>query len=358
MTTGRERDLQLEIGHVLFIDIVGYSKLLINEQSEVLHELNDLVRATERVRAADAAGKLIRLPAGDGMALVFRDSPEGPAESALEIAQALKSHPAVQVRMGIHSGPVNEIVDVNERSNIAGAGINIAQRVMDCGDAGHILLSKRVADDLAQYRHWQPLLHDLGECEVKHGTVISVANLYTDELGNPAVPEKFQQIEEKDQTALAPSPARGKPPLLTLVILICVLIGLAIVAVIFAPAAAKFFSRQRALAPNPASSASPIAIAPAIPQKSIAVLPFENLSDDKQNSYFTEGVQDEILSHLARIADLKVISRTSVMQYKSGVARNLGEIGGALGVAHVLEGSVQRAGARVRVIAQLGRHPQ
>ncbi len=354
MTTGRERDLQLEIGHVLFIDIVGYSRLLINEQSEVLHELNDLVRATERVRAADAAGKLLRLPAGDGMALVFRDSPEGPAESALEIAQALKSHPAVQVRMGIHSGPVNEIVDVNERSNIAGAGINIAQRVMDCGDAGHILLSKRVADDLAQYRHWQPLLHDLGECEVKHGTVISVANLYTEELGNPKVPEKFQQIKEKPQTAVSPpSSARSKPLLITLAILICLLIGLAIAAVIFAPAATKFFSQKRAAAPTPAPSASPTVTAPAIPEKSIAVLPFENRSEDKQNAFFTDGVQDEILTNLAKIADLKVISRTSVMLYKSGNPRNLREIGQQLGVAHLLEGSVQRVANRVRVNAQL-----
>ena len=347
------REIELQIGHVLFIDLVGYSKLLINEQSEVLHELNDLVRATERVRTADAAGKLIRLPAGDGMALVFRDSPEGPAECALEIAQALKSHPAVQVRMGIHSGPVNEIVDVNERSNIAGAGINIAQRVMDCGDAGHILLSKRVADDLAQYRHWQPLLHDLGECQVKHGAVISVANLYTEELGNPAVPEKFQEIIEKDRTALPPSPARRKPLLLTPVILICVLVGLAVVAVIFAPAARKFFSRQRAITPNPATSASPMAIATAIPEKSIAVLPFENRSEEKANAFFADGVQDEILTNLAKIADLKVISRTSVMLYKSGNPRNLREIGQQLGVAHVLEGSVQRSGNQVRVNAQL-----
>jgi TolB-like protein/class 3 adenylate cyclase/Flp pilus assembly protein TadD len=352
MAEGEKTKMQLEIGHVLFIDIVGYSKLLINEQSEVLHKLNDVVRGTERVRAADAAGKLIRLPAGDGMALVFRDSPEAPAECALEIAQALKSHPEVQVRMGIHSGPVNEIVDVNQRANIAGGGINIAQRVVDCGDAGHILLSKRVADDLAQYRHWQPLLHDLGECEVKHGTVISVANLYTDELGNSKVPEKFRQAKAETPVA-TPSPAPSKPLLITLAILLCLLIGLAIVAAIFAPAATKFFSHQRAAAPNPALSASPTARAAAIPEKSIAVLPFENRSEEKANAYFADGVQDEILTDLAKIAELKVISRTSVMLYKSGNPRNLREIGQQLGVAHILEGSVQRAGSRVRVNAQL-----
>ncbi len=349
MATGRERDLQLEIGHVLFIDIVGYSRLLINEQSEVLHELNDLVRGTERVRAADAADKLIRLPSGDGMALVFRDSPEAPAECALEIAQALKSHPEVQVRMGVHSGPVSEVVDVNERSNIAGAGINIAQRVMDCGDAGHILLSKRVSNDLAQYRHWQPLLHDLGECEVKHGTVIAVANLYTEELGNREVPAKFRPAKQKKEISAAPSPTRRKPLLIALAIVICLLSGLAIVRVIFAPTGTKISSHQHATAP----SASPAATAPAIPEKSIAVLPFENRSEEKANTYFADGVQDEILTDLAKIADLKVISRTSVMLYKSGNARNLREIGQQLGVAHVLEGSVQRAGNRVRVNAQL-----
>ncbi len=354
MCPAPNQNLQLEIGHVLFIDIVGYSKLLINEQIEVLEKLNELVRATERVRAAEAAGKLMRLPAGDGMALVFRDSPEAAAQCALEIAAALKSYPEVQVRMGIHSGPINEVADVNQRANIAGGGINIAQRVMDCGDAGHILLSKRVADDLAQYRHWQPLLHDLGECEVKHGTVISVANLYTTELGNPKVPEKFQRAKENEQTAVPTgSAARSKPRLITLAILICLLIGLAIVAVIFAPAAPKFFSQQRAAAPNAAPSAAPIASTPAIPEKSIAVLPFENLSENKENAFFADGVQDEILTYLAKVAELKVISRTSVIGYRDISGRNLRKIGQELAVAHLLEGSVQRAGNRVRINAQL-----
>src|SRR5437870_5954959 len=178
MSTDKTR---LEIVHVLFIDIVGYSKLLVKQQSELLRELNEVVSGTKEFREAESAGKLIRLPTGDGMALVFRTDPEAPAECAMEIARALKNHPAIQLRMGIHSGPVNEVADVNQRANIAGAGINMAQRVMDCGDAGHILISKHVAEDLEQYGHWQPHLHDLGECEVKHGVRVSVVNLYTDD---------------------------------------------------------------------------------------------------------------------------------------------------------------------------------
>ena len=186
-------DLKFEIAHVLFIDIVGYSKLRINQQSELLRELNEIVSGTSQFREADTEGKLIRLPTGDGMALVFRTNPEAPAWCALEISQALKSHANIQLRMGVHSGLVNEVADVNQRANIAGAGINIAQRVMDCGDAGHILISKHAAEDLEQYEHWQPHLHDLGECEVKHGVRVHVVNLYTDELGNPEVPDKFKQ---------------------------------------------------------------------------------------------------------------------------------------------------------------------
>src|SRR5438034_2116869 len=191
MAAEEKTKLRLEIAHVLFIDIVGYSKLRINQQSEILRELNEIVSGTNEFRGADAEGKLIRLPTGDGMALVFRNSPEAPAQCALEISQALKSHPNIPLRMGIHSGSVNEIADVNQRANIAGAGINVAQRVMDCGDAGHILISKHAAEDLEQYDQWQPYLHDLGQCEVKHGDRLHVVNLYTNELGNPAVPEKF-----------------------------------------------------------------------------------------------------------------------------------------------------------------------
>jgi class 3 adenylate cyclase len=193
MSADSESDARLEIGHVLFMDLVGYSKLLLDEQRELQQQLSQIVRNTEQVRAAEAVSKLIRIPVGDGMALVFFNSPEAPVRCAIEISRALKSHPELQLRMGIHSGPVNEIRDVNDRTNIAGAGINIAQRVMDCADAGHILLSKRVADDLAQSRQWQPHLHELGECAVKHGVSISVVNLFTDELGNPQVPEKIKR---------------------------------------------------------------------------------------------------------------------------------------------------------------------
>src|SRR6266446_1434649 len=189
-------DVKFEIGHVLFIDIVGYSKLLINEQSEQIQKLKEIVRETEQFRLAETEGKLLRLPTGDGGALVFRTSPEAPALCALEISKALKGHPELRVRMGIHSGPVNEVTDLNEQANIAGAGINIAQRVMDCGDAGHILVSKHVADDLEQYEHWRRLLHELGPCEVKHGVRIDIANLYSNEVGNPALPKKFQTLKK------------------------------------------------------------------------------------------------------------------------------------------------------------------
>src|SRR5256714_3704880 len=203
MSAKSSSDVKFEIGHVLFIDIVGYSKLLINEQSEQIQQLKQILRGSEQVRLAEAEGKLLRLPTGDGGALVFRTSPEAPVLCAMEIAKALKSYPELRVRMGIHSGPVNEVSDLNEQANIAGAGINNAQRVMDCGDAGHILLSKRVTDDLEHYPRWRSHFHNLGECEVKHGVRVSVVNLYTEEIGNPELPEKFRQAKEKEETALA-----------------------------------------------------------------------------------------------------------------------------------------------------------
>src|SRR5213076_3396852 len=196
MTSERSPDAKFEIGHVLFIDIVGYSKLLINEQSEQIRTLKEIVRGTEQFRVAEAEGKLLRLPTGDGGALVFRTNPEAPVLCALEISKALKNHPELRVRMGIHSGPVNEVTDLNEQANIAGAGINIAQRVMDCGDAGHILVSRHVAEDLETYPHWQPCLHDLGEFEVKHGARIGIVNLYDDQIGNPQLPKKFQTLKK------------------------------------------------------------------------------------------------------------------------------------------------------------------
>ena len=199
-------DLQLEIAHLLLIDVVGYSKLLVNEQIEVLKELNQIVRASECFRAAEANDKLIRVPTGDGMALLFFRNPEEPVRCALEISRALHGHPQFQVRMGIHSGPVNRVTDVNDKTNIAGSGINVAQRVLDCGDAGHILLSAHIAEDLVHYRHWQPYLHDIGECEVKHGLRLHLFNLFKDSLGNPRVPEKFKGQKRRRQKAFAVRP--------------------------------------------------------------------------------------------------------------------------------------------------------
>src|SRR5207249_4547479 len=308
--------------HVLFIDIVGYSKLLINEQSEQIRTLREIVRQTEQFRLAQAEGKLLRLPTGDGGALVFRTNPEAPVLCALEISKALKNHPELRVRMGIHSGPVNEVTDLNEQANIAGAGINIAQRVMDCGDAGHILLSRRVADDLETYPRWQPCLHNLGEFEVKHGARIGIVNLYDDQIGDPQLPKKFQALK-KHRSRVRRAEA-------------------AIALLVLAALVAAFIFVLR----------KPTRALLGIAEKSIAVLPFENRSEDKANAYFAEGIQDEILTRLSKIADLKVISRTSTQQYQSRPG-NLSEIARQLGVAHVLEGSVQKSGDVVRVNVQL-----
>jgi TolB-like protein/class 3 adenylate cyclase/Tfp pilus assembly protein PilF len=335
-------DVKLEIGHVLFIDIVGYSKLLINEQSEQIQKLKEIVRGTEQVRLAEAEGKLLRLPTGDGGALVFRTSPEAPVLCALEIAKALKDHPELRIRMGIHSGPVNEISDLNEQANIAGAGINIAQRVMDCGDAGHILLSKRVADDLEQYPQWRSQLHDLGECEVKHGARVSIVNLYTDDVGNAAMPARFTDAKKMS------GPSGKRLTTFQIVLALSILLILfGIPALIFTPAILKSYrgAPKRETVP-------PAVAAPAVAEKSIAVLPFENRSEDKANAYFADGIQDEILTRLSKIADLKVISRTSTQHYKSA-PENLPEIAKQLGVAHIVEGSVQKSGDSVRVNVQL-----
>ena len=336
-------DLQLEIAHLLLIDVVGYSKLLVNEQIELLQELKQIVRSTESFRAAEARGELIRVPTGDGMALAFFHSPEEPARCALEISRALQDHPNIQLRMGVHSGPINRVTDVNEKTNIAGPGINVAQRVMDCGDAGHILLSAHVAEDLCQYRHWQPVLHDLGECEVKYGLRLHLFNLYKDGLGNPQVPEKLRPGRRRPASAISVRPVTAlRWPKAALAI------AFLVAAVALVISSLIFFNRGR-----PTSVARAVSALAAIPEKSIAVLPFENLSNDKENAYFADGVQDEILTGLSRVADLKVISRTSVMHYKAGLQRNLREVAADLGVAHVLEGTVQRADGRVRVNAQL-----
>src|SRR6184192_2896317 len=318
-----KKEIELEIAHVLFLDIVGYSRLSVNEQHAQVEELNEIVRLCEQFRKAEAASRLLKIPTGDGMALVFYKSPEEPAQCAVEISRALKGNARLQVRMGIHSGPISGVVDVNERTNVAGAGINMAQRVMDCGDAGHILLSHHVAEDLAEYERWRPFLHDIGAFDVKHGVRVSVTNLYSDEVGNPQLPGKLAAVK------------KHRAHMRWAAVAVALLVLGAIVGGTF------FFLRR------------PIRSMSGIADKSIAVLPFENLSEEKQNEYFADGVQDEILTDLAKIADLKVISRTSVMQYKSGLARNLRKIGEELGVAHVVEGSVQRAANKVRVNAQL-----
>jgi len=315
-------DVKFEIGHVLFIDIVGYSKLLINEQSDQIETLKKIVRATEQFRLAETEGKLLRLPTGDGVALVFRTTPEAPVLCALEIAKALHNHPELRVRMGIHSGPVNEISDLNEQANIAGAGINLAQRVMDCGDAEHILLSRHVAEDLEHYPRWQLYLHPLGDLEVKHGVHIGVVNLYNSEVGNPAAPKKLKTVQQQ----------RARTRWTAAATALLLLGGIVAAFVIL----------------SERSGRSTVTIT----DKSVAVLPFENLSEDKANAYFADGIQDEILTKLASIADLKVISRTSTAKYKSR-PEDLKTVSQQLGVATVVEGTVQRAGDKVRVNVQL-----
>jgi TolB-like protein/class 3 adenylate cyclase/Tfp pilus assembly protein PilF len=333
MATSVERDVRLEIGHVLFMDVVDYSKLLLDEQREIQEQLTNIVRNTDQVRAAEAADKLIRLPAGDGMALVFFNSPEAPVQCAIEISKKLKQYPQLKLRMGIHSGPINEVRDVNGRANVAGAGINIAQRVMDCGDAGHILLSKRVAEDLAHSRRWRTYLHDLGECAVKHGVPMFIVNLYTDEFGNAKLPEKFKQWQSEQAAQAAsgsPSVPRRKYVLMAAGALLIACVGFSV----------WVYFKQAALTSL-------------VTEKTIAVLPFQNFSPDKENAFFADGVQDDILTSLAKIKDLRVISRSSVMKFRDVAAQNLGQIGKTLGVANVLEGSVRREGDRVVVNVQL-----
>jgi adenylate cyclase len=289
----------LETAHVLFIDVVAYSKLLVNEQREVLQQLNDVVRSAPQFGKSSSAGKLIRIPSGDGMALVFFQSPEEPVHCAMEIARALKSYPHIRLRMGVHSGPVDQVTDVNDQTNVAGAGINIAQRVMDCGDAGHILISERVADDLAQDRLWQPLLHELGEIEVKHGVKLGIVNLYNAELGNPQAPQRL--------------------------------------------------STQAAPAKEPLASSTAV---PEIPEKSIAVLAFVNMSNDPENEFFSDGIAEDIINALTKVKALRVASRTSSFAFK-GKSEDIGGVGRKLKVHTVLEGSVRKAGNRLRVTAQL-----
>jgi len=376
---------RLEIAHVLFMDIVGYSKLLTDEQSEALQELNQIVRSTEAAREAEGAGALTVLPTGDGMALVFTGSVEEPVECALEISQALRAQPSLPVRMGIHSGPIHHVKDANERENIAGVGINIAQRVMDCGDAGHILVSKRVADDLAQQRRWQPYLHELGDVEVKHGVVVSLVNLYAETIGNPTPPTRLGKARgnipgSRVGTRKALSPlARA---ILTVAVLLLVL---AIMSVIFAPAIMRTLDQRRlATLPQPTATALPsladtiksavakqitdelqgelsrkknAAVQPpptgsTIPEKSIAVLPFVDMSQARDQEYFCDGISEEILDTLAKVDGLRVVARTSSFSFK-GKNADVGEVANKLNVENVLEGSLRREGNRIRITAQL-----
>src|SRR5947207_733435 len=293
MPTEIKKKIELEVVHVLFLDIVGYSKQLTNEQQTLIDQLNQVVRSSEEFQSAEAAGRLIKIPTGDGMALVFYKSPAQPVECALEINRALKTYPELRVRMGVHSGPVSAVTDLNDRTNAAGVGINVAQRVMDCGDAGHILLSQRVAEDLAQYSEWQPQLHDMGEVEVKHGVRIHIFNLYNKELGNPDVPEKLRQV--KEQTA-PPVAARGE-------------------------------------------------------ELWIAVLPFKSSSDAEMES-FANGLGEDITTGLSRFRYLSVVANASAARLK-GETGDERALGAKLGARYVLEGSIRKEGSGIRVTAQL-----
>src|SRR5213082_404527 len=294
-----KREVKLEIVHVLFLDIVGYSKALTDEQQELIDRLNQVVRGSEEFQKAAAADRLIKIPTGDGMALIFYNSPEQPLNCALEISRALRNSPDLPVRMGVHSGPVSAVTDLNDRTNAAGVGITVAQRVMDCGDTGHILVSKRVAEDLQQYSRWRPHLHDLGEVEVKHGERVHVFNFYTGDAGNADPPRKLSEAKPHHQTA-ARSPEK-------------------------AAQGARF---------------------------SICVLPFANISGDAEQEYFSDGISEDIITDLSKVSALHVISRNTAFTFK-GKPVDVRQVAGQLNVSHVLEGSVRKAAGRVRITAQL-----
>jgi adenylate cyclase len=379
---------RLEIAHVLFMDIVDYSRLLTDEQSEALQELNQIVRNTEAVHEAETAGTLTILPTGDGMALVFTGSVEEPAECALEISHALRAQPSLPVRMGIHSGPVHHVKDANERENIAGVGINIAQRVMDCGDAGHILISKRVADDLAQQRRWQPYLHELGDVEVKHGLVVSLVNLYAETIGNPTRPTRIGKVRGRIPGSRVGTRKALSPFARALFIIAVLLLVLAIVSVILAPAIMRSLGKSQMTSPpqapaipsppsigdaiksevakkvtdalqNALSTVKKTAIEPssagsAIPERSVAVLPFVNMSGDKNDEYLSDGMTEELINALATVPGLRVPGRTSCFAFKGKTEEDIfRKVGDELHVSTVLEGSVRKAGDKLRVTAQL-----
>lgn len=329
MSSTAVKDAHLEIGHVLFIDIVGYSELLTNEQREKVQELNRIVRETGQFRAAEAEGKLVRIPTGDGMILAFLTSPDAPVRCAVAISLALRGRTDLPLRMGIHSGPIEQVEDVNDKLNLAGAGVNMAQRVMDCADAGHILLSARAADDLAQYAEWKSQLHDLGEIEVKHGVRVRVASLYGPDAGNATIPRKLQQQRI----------VRRRRLMTWLTSLAVLILSSGIVALMW--------QRQGRLLRQAAAEAAAQRV------KSVAVLPFENLTAGEENTMLAGGIHREVLLNLAKLADLRVISRTSVMRYKPGAERDLRKVAEDLGVNFIVEGSVQRAANHILITAEL-----
>jgi adenylate cyclase len=286
MTPDAGPDDKVQIVNVLTMDVVQYSTLLITEQARVMSDLTSIVRNTDRLRHAEETGEIVCIPTGDGMALVFFDDLEAPIECAMEIAAALQSRPQIRLRMGIHSGPVNQVMDVSGRPNVTGAGIDIAQRVMDCGDAGHILLSKRAAEDLAPLPRWNPHLHELGECEIKHGRRISLVNFYTDEVGNPTLPRKIQQGQRRPGVFV------------------------------------------------------------------VAVLPFETPASESDQEYLADGMTDALITDLAKIGALRVVSRASVMRYK-GARRPPEEMARELSVDAVVSGSLTRRDDQLRIAVQL-----
>src|SRR5256714_9782703 len=292
---------RMEIAHVLFMDIVGYSTRLTDEQQALVDELNQIVRSSDEFNKAAAAGRLMKIPTGDGMALIFYNSPEQPVECAVEISRVLRHHPGLPVRMGVHSGPVSAVTDVNDRVNAAGVGINLAQRLMDCGDAGHILLSKRVAEDLQQNGRWRPHLHDLGDVEVKHGDRVHVFNFYTDDAGNSDRPKKLSEAKPDHRPAAVPS-------------------------------SEKVASQKGRF--------------------SICVLPFANMSGDPEQEYFSDGISEDIITDLSQVSALNVVSRNTAFTFK-GKSIDVRQVAGQLNVSHVLEGSVRKAVGRVRITAQL-----
>ena len=328
MSSDLKSETKVEIAHVLTTDVVEYSNLLITEQTRLMAEFTALVKNTPRFRRAEAEGKLVRVPTGDGMLLVFFGNPEAPLECATEIATAIKSHPEIRLRMGIHSGPVNKVVDVNDRPNVAGAGVDLAQRVMDCGDAGHILVSKRVAEDLAPYPRWNPHLHDLGECEVKHGRKVRLVNFFTSEVGNPARPTRCPasmgrvSTAAADQISLAPESTGSKRTLLAAT-------GLAII--VLTLAALIFYRPTIWESPETAGTGS----------QTIAVLPFENASNDPNVEYLSEGISEALINSLTELQQLRVTARSTAFHYK-GKDVDPRQVGRELKVAAVLTGKLRQ----------------